>query len=152
MVMKILECEYCEKPVQKAITYDETHIYHPKCYILRDKKTYPVLFSSRWKRIHNIKFTANKKEHKKTDILLESKNGRIFIVYNWKRVYNLKGKKYHSWHYEVYEDKELITDGEYETDDYRYAQQSDMLKEILIYLELEVLKLRKSKNSFKYMI
>ncbi|KKL53571.1 hypothetical protein LCGC14_2274140 [marine sediment metagenome] len=150
--MKILECEYCKKAVQKAITYDGTHIYHPNCYVLKDKETYPILFSSRWKKIHAIKFTANKKEHKKTDILLESKNGRIFIIYNWKRVYRKEGKKCHSWYYEVYEGKELIIDGQYETDDYRYAQQSDMLKQIFIYLELEVLKLRKSKNSFKYTI
>jgi len=135
--MKILECNYCKKPIQEAITYEGTNIYHPKCYILKDNKTYPILFSShsRWKKIHAIKFTENKKEHKKSDILLEWKDGRVFIINSWKRVYRKKGKGCHSWHYEVYEDKELIIDGEYETDDYRYAQQRYMIKEVLKYLE-----------------
>ncbi len=133
--MKVLECDYCKKPIQKAITYVETNIYHPKCYILKDNKTYPILFSSRWKKIHAIKFTENKKEHKKTDILLEWKDGRIFIVHSWKRMYRKKGKGYHSWYYEVYEGEELIIDGEYETTDYRYAQQQHMLRRVISYLE-----------------
>ena len=104
--MKILECEYCKKPIHKGITYEETHIYHPKCYILKDNLTYPILFGGNWK-IHAVKFTADKSKNKRTDILLTHKDsGMQFLVYNW---------KHHPYfHYEVRQKEidKLFLDGE----------------------------------------
>jgi len=102
--MKILECDYCKKPVLKGITYEGTHIYHPKCYILKDRLTYPILFGGNW-HIHAVKFTSDKSKKKRADVLLTHKDsGMELLIHNW---------KHHPYfHYEIRHNDELFLDGE----------------------------------------
>jgi len=102
-----------------------------KSYLQADKNATTLLYGTNW-FIWGIKNTMNKQTKKMTDILIINKHNKAeFKIINWKRCQRVKGKGIHSWHYELYLSNTFLTDGEYITDDYRYAQQSDFIRYIM---------------------
>jgi hypothetical protein len=96
-------------------------------YLQQERNAVTLLHSRHW-YIWGVKNTINKETKRRTDILLINKfNKTEFKIFNWKRCHREKGESIHSWHYELYLDDKLLTDGEYTTNDYRKARQSDFI-------------------------
>ena len=126
--MKILECEYCKKPIREAIAYHKTFMYHPKCYIIKDRKTYPILFGGNWK-IHAVKFTADKSKKRRADVLLTNKgSGMELLIHNWKR--------HPFFHYEIRHNNKIFLDGEIKA-----LNVSDFVNEIIPLIEENIKRL-----------
>lgn len=154
---ELVRCEICKESInsEKGITLLENKSYHPNCfnkrnankdsqtYLMTERNAMPLLHSFDF-YIWGIKNTQNLKEKKRTDILLINKETKKeFLIYNWKRVFSDKPKNCHYWHYEVYSDGELITDGEYIVKDERKARQSDLINYLFEILELRKYKKRR---------
>ena len=148
---ELVKCELCKQPINSniGITLLGNKSYHPNCfnkrntnkdsisYLIKERNAF-VIFRNYNYYIFGIKNTRNIKEKRRTDILIiDKKSKREFLVYNWKRMFDSKPKRTHYWHYEVYSNGELITDGEYIVKDERKGRQYNLINHLFKELELK---------------